>query len=148
MIKTSGKLRYCSGYRYRVEEPFWVQTEFINEAGQIKSGERVLAERKPDGAIWVYPGFAWNGPGSSSRFDPVPDTKNFMRGSAIHDAWYQAISEGKEQPGRRDVADKFLAAMCRHDGMGWLATRLVLRGVRLLGESHAERRNREVLTAP
>jgi hypothetical protein len=41
-------------------------------------------------------GYAWNGPSG-----PTLDTRNFMRGSLVHDALYQLMREGRMDNGLR-----------------------------------------------
>jgi hypothetical protein len=66
-----------------------------------------------DGQLVIKKGYAWDGPSG-----PSFDTKNFMRGSLIHDALYQLMRQehiSKDQ--WRDKADRELQRFCREDGM-------------------------------
>jgi hypothetical protein len=64
-------------------------------------------------------GYAWNGPSS-----PAITTKNFMRGSLIHDALYQMMRLGHlEKNTYRIHADHILYDAIREDGM-WIVRAL------------------------
>lgn len=74
-------------------------------------------------------GYAWDGPSG-----PSIDTKDFMRGSLVHDALYQLLREGvidHEREAFRKWSDAELYNICVEDGMPrwrawyvWLAVRL------------------------
>lgn len=65
------------------------------------------------------------------------DTDNFMRGSLLHDALYQAIREGHLTTKYRKLADKILFNICRQDGMSWSRANWVYYAVRLFGGAYA-----------
>jgi hypothetical protein len=85
------------------------------------------------GQLIVKKGYAWDGPSG-----PTIDTKNFMRGSLVHDALYQLMRLGKiDKNTYRDAADKELVRICREDGMWWIRAQIVYWGVRLGGNTSA-----------
>ena len=77
-----------------------------------------------DGTLLVRPGYAWDGASG-----PTWDSPCTMRGSLVHDVFYQLLREGHIGSGRwheivRRTADRFLIDLCVEDGMwrlrGWL----------------------------
>jgi hypothetical protein len=56
-----------------------------------------------NGNLRIKKGYAWDGPSG-----PTIDTKNFMRGSLIHDALYQLMREGIIAQHQRKRADEIL----------------------------------------
>jgi len=95
------------------------------------------------GVIVLRAGYAWNGPSG-----PTFDTKNFMRGSVVHDAFYQLFREKLLDLGWRETADSELKRMCREDGMSWVRAWWVHRAVRFGGESSATWQDEKVMEAP
>lgn len=96
-----------------------------------------------NGKLAVGCGYRWDGPSG-----PTVDTKNFMRGSLIHDALYQLMREGRISRDLRKAADKLLRDHCREDGMNWFRAQWVYLGVRAGGKSSTEPEKVEILTAP
>jgi hypothetical protein len=71
-------------------------------------------------------GYAWDGPSG-----PTIDTKNFLRGSLIHDALYQLCRLGYLNSDQyRPLADQILYQVCREDGMSWVRACYIYYGVR------------------
>ena len=97
-----------------------------------------------DGLLIVNRGYAWDGPSG-----PTIDTKNFMRGSVVHDVLYQAIQLGLLPFSYRQKADKELDKLLKEDGMSWLRRKYVYRSLRLFGGGAAKSKGpMKVLTAP
>lgn len=99
------KYKYQSMYEYTHETRLQVGRDVRTEFDFVRlSASGHLATKK-------Y--YAWDGPSG-----PSIDTKNFMRGSLVHDALYQLMREGliDEKKFRKD-ADVLLRAICREDGM-------------------------------
>ena len=123
--------------------------------------------RLKNGKLIIQAGYKWNGPSG-----PAIDTKNFMRGSLIHDAIYQLLRMQKlpsvyqirvlneqgelvdtiKQHNTRKYADELLRDLCREDGMSWLRSRWVYRAVRMFAARSAKTgsqgKKHIVLTAP
>jgi hypothetical protein len=100
------KYRELSGYKYRVMENYSIKTNIRG----FDIGDKFLS-LAPDGWLYVYSGYAWDGPSG-----PAIDTKNFMRGSLVHDALYQCGRLGLPETWR-DHADRLLVDICAADGM-------------------------------
>ncbi len=84
----------------------------------------------PNGQLRIKHGYCWDGPSG-----PAIDSRNFMRGSLIHDALYQLIREGVLCNTDRKRADRILREVCLQDGMSKLRAWWVYRGVRTGGAS-------------
>lgn len=100
-----------------------------------------------DGVLTIAADYAWDGPSG-----PAIDTKNFMRGSLVHDALYQLMRLGAlDASVYRKQADELLRQICLQDGMSRLRAWWVYVGVRAGAGPAAKRSNQvevEVLTAP
>ena len=69
-------------------------------------------ELRYDGQLTLRKGYAWDGPSG-----PTIDTKNFMRGSLVHDALYQLMRLKLLPASLRETADMLLRRICIEDGM-------------------------------
>ena len=122
---TIGSIRYRSGYKYQLVEPYACRVAVLPE--QDVDTEFIRLER--DGHLLVKRGYAWDGPSG-----PTLDTRNFMRGSLVHDALYQLMRQEHLSFVRwREVADRELRRMCLEDGMSRLRAWWVYRAVRIGG---------------
>lgn len=89
-----------------------------------------------DGELTIKEHYAWDGPSG-----PTIDTKNFMRGSLVHDALYQLLRGNhfaSNHEETRKYADQLLRDICREDGMSKFRSWYVYRGVRLFAKSAAK----------
>lgn len=132
-------IKYQDGYKYQLAEPYIVQTA-IRPTQHIGHDFIIL---NVDGLLMVNAGYAWDGPSG-----PTFDTKNFMRGSLVHDALYQLMRHKLLDVGNRKNADNELRRLCREDGMSWLRAWWVFKGVRFGGEGSAIWQEEKILTAP
>jgi hypothetical protein len=135
------QIRYRSGYKYQLVEGYSIKVsvtpqEPINTE-YIKLGT--------DGTLAIKRGYAWDGPSG-----PTIDTRNFMRGSLVHDALYQLMRDaGLSKDQWRDEADLELKRICLEDGMSRIRAWWVHRGVRLGGDPSASPESRKpIRTAP
>lgn len=76
----------------------------------------------------ILKGYCWDGPSG-----PAIDTKDFMRGSLVHDCLYQLIRDGYITSSYRKTADTLLKKICREDGMSLIRSIWVYLGVRIFG---------------
>ena len=93
-----------------------------------------------DGLLQVKVGYSWDGPSG-----PTFDTKNFMRGSLIHDALYQLIREGVLPQSSKFEADKILRKICLECGMSKFRAWYIYQGLRFFGKSYTKP---DLLSAP
>ena len=96
-------------YKYQLMEDYTVQIE-IEPAQEITFKFLSLSK---EGVLCIRKNYAWDGPSG-----PTIDTKNFMRGSLVHDALYQLMRlKTLDHKKCRKRADEILKEMCREDGM-------------------------------
>lgn len=86
-----------------------------------------------DGNLTIRKRYSWDGPSG-----PTIDTKNFMRGSLVHDALYQLMREEVLPQGARKRADEILREICIEDRMSRIRAWWVYRGVRIGGAGAAK----------
>jgi len=87
-----------------------------------------------EGYLTIHKGYAWDGPSG-----PAIDTRNFMRGSLIHDALYQLMREKQlDKTIYRKKADRLLQKICGEDGMSSLRAWGVYQAVRSCGDPNAD----------
>lgn len=132
-------IKYRDGYKYQLAEDFTIQTK-IFPAADIVTPFICLTRT---GLLTIKAGYAWDGPSG-----PTWDTKNFMRGSLVHDALYQLMRMKLLDCGWRPTADEELVRICKQDGMWGIRRWWVMRGVRFGGEGSAMWQDEPVLTAP
>lgn len=133
-------IRYRSGYKYQLVEHYSVEVN-IRPAEPIDTDYIALTTA---GLLTVKKSYAWDGPSG-----PTIDTKNFMRGSLVHDALYQLMRDGYLPETFRETADIELHRICREDGMSKFRAWYVLLGVRKgAGFAASPESKKPVLEAP
>jgi hypothetical protein len=136
------KIRYKGGYKYKLEEDY-----VLDVRGKVLLLEGIdtkYIRLDTDGTLIVKEGYAWDGPSG-----PTFDTKNFMRGSLVHDVFYQLIRDGYLVQSFRKVADILLYNICREDGMWYVRAWWVYLAVRIFGKTAADpSSNKPVEEAP
>lgn len=138
MASGYSKIKYRDGYKYQLAEPYKIQIS-IKPASEL-SGD--FYQLGTSGILTIWKGYCWDGPSG-----PALDSKDFMRGSLVHDVLYQIIREGKLPHSYRKEADQILDAICKEDGMGWLRRAWVYRALRWFGGTAAYT-EKELLVAP
>lgn len=134
-------IEYRGGYKYQLATDYELQLPSWNQENDVLTPYiRVTA----GGRMRIRKGYAWDGPSG-----PTIDTRNFMRGSLVHDALYQLIREGWLPLDARLPADQLLRALCREDGMSAIRAWWVYQGVRWFARSAALPSNtRPLMRAP
>lgn len=134
-------IKYRSGYKYQLVEDYRVKVGVI----PVRDIDTDFIGLTKQGMLLVKKGYAWDGPSG-----PTIDTKNFMRGSLVHDALYQLMRNRHLSNTRwRAEADNELKRMCLEDGMFRIRAAWVHRGVRVGGGPAADPAStKKVLTAP
>ena len=127
-------IKYKSGYKYQLAEQYEVQVN-IFPPEDIWS---FYIQLSTHGLLKITRGYAWDGPSG-----PTIDTKNFMRGSLVHDALYQLLREGLLDQKHRTQADLELVRICREDGMSKLRAWWVFRGVNCFAAGAANPKNKK-----
>lgn len=132
-------IKYLSGYEYQLVADYQIQTPIFPPAG-IQTSHVWLWE---DGMLAIKEGYAWDGPSG-----PAFHTRDFMRGSLVHDALYQLMRDGHlDIRIWKEHADRLLQQICVEDGMFRARAWWVYQAVRHFGASSASGK-REPLTAP
>lgn len=119
--------RKLKRYKYQLMEPY-------NLAVGIKGYpvDTSYLKLSEDGDLTISRGYAWDGPSG-----PTIDTKDFMRGSLIHDALYQLIRMEILPLQYKKFADLLLKKICLEDGMPSFRATYVYYAVRFFGGSSA-----------
>ena len=116
------KYRNIKRYKYQLVESV---TYFL--PNQFKD---VIAETDyiilVNNSLIIKDGYAWDGPSG-----PTFDSKDFMRGSLVHDVLYQLMREGWLDRKHRIDADKVLRDICLADGMHKFRASYVYHAVRI-----------------
>lgn len=121
-------ITYKDGYKYQLSHDYSVWTGIV----PAKPVKTTYIDLDMAGVISISKGYAWDGPSG-----PAIDTKNFMRGSLVHDAFYQLMREGHVDHSQRDDVDHLLKTICLEDGMSHLRAWWVYRGVKWFADPAA-----------
>jgi hypothetical protein len=138
-------IQYKSGYKYQLHNEHQVKVSIKTEKDvPTKDAARSYLELKTDRTLIIKRGYAWDGPSG-----PTIDTRNFMRGSLVHDALYQLMRSGDIDQKFRKDADVELRKICREDGMSWIRSWWVYWAVRIFAKKAASQEMlKEVQIAP
>jgi hypothetical protein len=121
--------RKLKKYEYQLMEDYIVQID-------IKPKQNIdysFLSLSTDGALSMRKYYAWDGPSG-----PTIDTKDFMRGSLVHDALYQLMRlSALDCDIYRKPADQILANICREDGMSRFRAWYVYYAVRIFARKCA-----------
>ena len=146
----SANIRYrkITRYKYQVMEScsFSIGIKPAEEILEPKPPVKTYIRLSTEGILTISEGYAWDGPSG-----PTIDTKNFMRGSLVHDALYQLIRQKYLGMEDRLYTDQLLQHMCRTDGMSALRAFIVYLGVHWFGASAARPREKKdvvIIEAP
>ena len=131
---TKPYIRYRSGYKYQLAEDYQVKIGVIPK-GNVKTD---FIDLSTEGMLVIKKGYAWDGPSG-----PTIDTRNFMRGSLVHDALYQLMRNKLIGEEWRDEADEELRKICIKDGMFKVCARFVYLAVRKWGKMAASPESRK-----
>ena len=127
-------IKYRSGYKYQLVEEYQVKISVV-PADNIKTD---FIELSTEGILIIKKGYACDGPSG-----PTIDTRNFMRGSLVHDALYQLLRNELIEETWREEADEELRRICREDGMSKICARWVYIAVRKWGKLAASPESRK-----
>ena len=137
----SATITYRGGYKYQLVGGYAVDVETIPD--QNVDSEYIALTTA--GRLTIRRGYAWDGPSG-----PSIHSKNFMRGSLVHDALYQLMRQEHLDKGVwREQADLELKRICREDGMWPIRASWVYWAVRKWGDPSASPESRKkTQTAP
>ena len=117
-------IKYTDGWKYQLNEDYSCQTGI---EGHAVVTPYITLEL--DGKLTIKAGYAWDGPSG-----PTIDSKDFMRGSLVHDSLYQLIRDNHIPESLRDNADALLRRHCEQDGMWSVRAWWVYKAVRAFGK--------------
>lgn len=143
------KYRELKDYKFEVAEYFYLQTEFRPSKDiQVFSNGKLVLSLSTSGLLEIFPGYAWDGASGIAI-----NTKNFIRGSLVHDVPYQLMRMGLLPLSQRDKADRLLQKICIEDGMSTFRAWYVYKTVSAFGEKYArptdkKEKQDEILEAP
>lgn len=124
------QISYRSGYKYQLAEEYRLTVSVV----PVQDIDTSFVKLDTRGMLSIRDGYAWDGPSG-----PTFDTKNFMRGSLVHDALYQLMRGRHLSKARwREEADLELKRICIEDGMSRMRAAWVHRGVRVGGGPAAD----------
>jgi hypothetical protein len=135
------QIKYRDGYKYQLAEDFSVATNIKPKADIATQ----FIDLNKQGTLVVKSGYAWDGPSG-----PVADTKETMRASLVHDAFYQLMRRRKiSTKTYRNKADRLFQKMCKQDGVPSKIALAYYWGLKLGGKPSADPKNAKVVrTAP
>jgi hypothetical protein len=135
--------RNLKRYKYQLLRDYKYQTAIrLNHDVKIQG----FITLSINGLLTIAKGYAWDGPSG-----PTIDTKNFMRGSLVHDALYQLMRMKLLSVSLKDLADRLLRQICREAGMSRFRAWYVYWGVRLFARSAATKQQEgdtQIIEAP
>lgn len=132
---------YKKGYKYQLVSDYSISVDIKPPLNAYTDYIDLTIE----GDLLIKKGYAWDGPSG-----PTLDTRNFMRGSMVHDALYQLMRDGHlKKEVAREPADRLLQEMCKEDGMSALRAWWVYKGLHWFGDPAADPSNtRPFIEAP
>ncbi len=112
--------------RFRMTGRTVVRTRIIGYS--IRHGRIILHE---DGLLEILPGYKWDGASG-----PTWDTECTIIASAVHDALYRLMAEGKLPLKERWKADAELWYLMRVNGAPWWRASYYYSAVQVFGKGH------------
>ena len=138
--------RKLTGYKYQAMEDYTIKIDILPIEPCKRELTRYLS-LSPDGVLSIKKHYAWDGPSG-----PTIDTRDFMRGSLVHDALYQLMREGVlNYKVHRQRADEILRELCLEDGMSRFRAWYVYQAVHIFAEGGARPQPEhvpEIIVAP
>jgi hypothetical protein len=130
--------RKLRNYKYQVMEDYTIPTD-LKPVGKIRKEVAEFVSLSAEGLLSIKKYYAWDGPSG-----PTIDTRDFMRGSLVHDALYQLMREEVlDHEKDRKRADQILREICLEDGMCSLRAWYVYQALRIFAGSCARPRKEE-----
>ena len=127
--------RKLTKYKYQLMDDYTIQTD-IKPVKDIEPKLAKFLSFSSDGVLTIRKFYAWDGPSG-----PTIDTRDFMRGSLVHDALYQLMRLGVlDYKVHRKRADEILREICLEDGMCSFRAWYVYQALHLFAEGSARPR--------
>ncbi len=126
---TKACYRKLQKYKYQLMDDYIVQIDIK----PIQNIEFKFLSLSSEGVLTIRKSYAWDGPSG-----PTIDTRNFMRGSLVHEALYQLMRlSALDYKVHRKRADEILKEICLEDGMFLFRAWYVYRAVHLFAKRGA-----------
>lgn len=139
-------IKYHDSYKYQLIDEYTISLpEVYPEQSKLWTTPKILTDYAllKKGKLTIYHGYAWDGPSG-----PAIDTRNFMRGSLVHDVLYEMIRDRiLNELTYRIHVDELLRRICLEDGMSRFRAWWVYYGVRF-GGYQAVSSEKPIFTAP
>lgn len=132
-------IRFQEGYKYQLGEDYSHQLPDVFHGTACSNA---FTDLTANGLLVIEAGYAWDGPSG-----PTFDTKNFMRGSLVHDSLYQLMRENLLPRDMKEAADRELQRICIEDGMSKIRAWCVYQAVKRFG-ANATIHNKDIMVAP
>jgi hypothetical protein len=124
--------RKLTGYKYQVMEDYTIKID-LKPLKAIRRELTRFLSLSPQGVLSIKKYYAWDGPSG-----PTIDTRDFMRGSLVHDALYQLMREGVlDYKVHRKRADEIFRELLLEDGMCAFRAWYVYQAVHIFAEGGA-----------
>lgn len=134
------KIQYKEGYKYQLASEYSVFVEIRPERELVSD----FVTLESNGLLTLAKGYAWDGASG-----PAFDTKNFMRGSLVHDALCQLMTEKLLDKDTHWVpAAEEMRKICLEDGMSRIRAWWCFKAVCWFGNSVLSPEENQVLEAP
>lgn len=117
-------MKYKSGYKYILAEQLIRQTN-VKPENAIGIDRFIIL--RTDGVLILGKGYAWNGANC------VPDTKENMEASLVHDALYQLMQEGVLSLSWKEKCDEELRDIMIEKGSNKIIASIFFWGVTTFG---------------
>ena len=133
------KIYYRKGYKYQLAETYVITTDVLNCFCDTE-----YLGLNPRGDLTIKEGYAWDGASG-----PTLDSASTMRGSLVHDAFYQLMRESLIPLTYRKHVDDIFRKIILEDGMFYLRALLWEEAVHTFGEPAADPKNiKKIISAP
>jgi hypothetical protein len=128
--------RKLTSYKYQVMRRYTIQID-LKPLRRLRPKVAEFLSFSYDGLLTIKKYYAWDGPSG-----PTIDTKDFIRGSLVHDALYQLMRESVlDYKVHRQRADEIFRELLLEDGMCKFRAWYVYQAVHLFAERGAHPKN-------
>lgn len=124
--------RKLTSYKYQVMEDYTIKIN-LKPLKRIRPKVARFLSLSPHGVLSIKKNYAWDGPSG-----PTIDTKDFIRGSLVHDALYQLMRESVlDYKVHRQRADEIFRELLLEDSMCSFRAWYAYQAVHLFAEGGA-----------
>jgi len=125
-------IRYIEGIKYQLYGDYTIKTNIIGYTVDTR-----FLKLTPVGVLTIKAGYAWDGPSG-----PTFDSHESMRGSLVHDAFYELIRRELVSRTERGAVDDLFYDILVEDGMSKTRAKAWLVGVKAFAGFAADPKNR------